>query len=73
MAWECAECNIREGAPAEYGQVVIEAVCHHCGKPLCRQDRVHVVDDEFGAPAFHCRECRQRHHSRAVRVDGQPE
>ncbi|WP_433261772.1 hypothetical protein ACQPZF_27730 [Actinosynnema sp. CS-041913] len=73
MAWECAECHAREGA----GQVFIDAVCHHCGKPLCRHDRVRIVDEAFAESdrhsaqlALHCKECKQRHHPRAVALGG---
>jgi hypothetical protein len=48
----------------------IDAVCHHCGKPLCRDDRVLIPDLVFathpggaGAEAVHCRSCRRRHHA----------
>jgi len=75
MDWQCAECNAR-GADAK-----VEVVCHHCGKPLCFTDRVEIPDDAFsdepgplGRFAFHCRECRQRHHPGAtVRVGGTAE
>ena len=44
MAWECGECNNRKD---------IDAVCHHCGKPLCGEDQVWIADfvfaDETGA------------------------
>jgi hypothetical protein len=47
MAWECSDCNARED---EQGAVVVDAVCHHCGKPLCRAHQVNVVlDDAFTA------------------------
>lgn len=66
MAWECAECSSRE---TDDGDVNINAVCHHCGKPLCRRDRVEFIDSAFsleygvtGRAAFHCRRCRRRHH-----------
>ncbi|MEV0675519.1 hypothetical protein AB0I60_03245 [Actinosynnema sp. NPDC050436] len=70
MAWECAECHTREGAD----EVFVDAVCHHCGKPLCHHDRVSVVDDAFGEEdrqvAVHCKECKQRHHPRATALEG---
>jgi hypothetical protein len=64
MAWECAECHRREG---EEG-IRIDAVCHHCGKPLCRDDRVVLADPAF-APgprgafpvAAHCQACKSLH------------
>jgi hypothetical protein len=75
MAWECAECNVPERS--EDPVTKIEVVCHHCGKPLCRQDRIQVLDDAFSdepgpvsRDAFHCRECRRAHHPRAAALDG---
>jgi hypothetical protein len=65
MTWECAECHEPEGK-----RVRIDGVCHHCGKPLCRDDRVLIVDKVFmpageaGVAAVHCRSCRSEHHSR---------
>jgi hypothetical protein len=65
MAWECAECNSPEERDSP-----IDAVCHHCGKPLCRGDRVVVADRAFsgvagamGRTAIHCRACKRRHHA----------
>jgi hypothetical protein len=65
MAWECAECNTPDRK--------IDAVCHHCGKPLCRADRIVIIDDAFastraqrGPAAVHCRACRRRYHSGAI-------
>jgi hypothetical protein len=43
MAWECAECNIRESPKSK---IKVDTVCHHCGKPLCREDRILVKDDD---------------------------
>jgi hypothetical protein len=64
MAWECGECNAREDKHTR-----IHAVCHHCGKPLCREDQVWIVDFVFadepgpiGQEAVHCRPCMRRHH-----------
>jgi hypothetical protein len=64
VAWECAECNVKEdlGTP-------IDAVCHHCGKLLCRKHRVEIADHAFsaapgpmGRTAVHCRACKRRYH-----------
>lgn len=65
MPWRCAECG-----RAEQGRkVVINAVCHHCGKALCREHQRHVLDEAFhghsgSAPssAIHCQECRSACH-----------
>ncbi len=46
-------------------------LCHHCGKPVCRQHGSLLADDDDFAPsdgpltssAMHCPEC-IRHHSR---------
>jgi hypothetical protein len=67
VAWECAQCNVKESASTK-----IDAVCHHCGKPLCRDDRVEIADNAFnsvgltGPKAVHCRACKRKHHSGAV-------
>lgn len=64
MSWECAECNRREDRDTR-----IDAVCHHCGKPLCRGDRVEIADYAFsgvagklGQVAVHCRACKRKYH-----------
>jgi hypothetical protein len=66
VTWECAECNASEGRG-----VRIDAVCHHCGKPLCRDDRLVIADvafaptaGEMDQTAVHCRLCGRQHHSR---------
>jgi hypothetical protein len=62
MALECANCGSTEN---------VDAVCHHCGKPLCgdlENCRCEIEDSAFGSTpvspvvAFHCRECWQVHH-----------
>lgn len=76
MAWECSDCNAREDGQ---GTVVVDAVCHHCGKPLCREHQVPVVlDPAFGAvavldaPVFgglfpvHCDSCGRAHHGQGL-------
>lgn len=67
MTWECAECHATEDRDDK--QTRIDAVCHHCGKPLCRDDRLLVPDRAFaptpgevGAEAVHCRSCKRRYH-----------
>ena len=68
MAWECAECGEIEKPP----KVLIDAVCHHCGKPLCRKcrDRNNTITDPAFAQtgnrsrtAYHCVACRRQYHS----------
>jgi hypothetical protein len=72
VTWECAECNVEDG------QNKIDGVCHHCGKPLCRNDQVLIADDAFDASsgeasqvAVHCRECRKQHHQGAIPLQRQ--
>jgi hypothetical protein len=67
VTWECVECNVEDRESR------IDGVCHHCGKPLCRNDRVLIADDAFatfsgGASqvAVHCRSCKGEHHPAAV-------
>lgn len=63
MTWECAECNVDDR------QNRIDGLCHHCGKPLCRNDQVLIADDAFTSfpgeadqAAVHCRTCAGQHH-----------
>jgi uncharacterized protein with PIN domain len=74
MFWECGECGVVEGKDG----VRIDAVCHHCGKPLCRKHQVRIVDDALssdGAAAkqvtFHCDDCKKSYHPRAALVTQQ--
>lgn len=67
MSWECAECSVQDRKSR------IAGVCHHCGKPLCRDDQVLIPDDAFAAMsgeadqvAVHCRACWRQHHPTAV-------
>lgn len=60
MAWKCGVC----------GEGNIEVVCHHCGKPLCK-DHLRVVRDKaFSsfAEAYHCEACKEEHHSKVIRL-----
>lgn len=43
----------------------IEAVCHHCGKPLCDECRRDVEDWVFGelVIAVHCNDCQRKYHA----------
>ena len=74
MTWKCADCNAVE---TERGESSIKVVCHHCGKPLCREDQTLIVDDAFYAEsrvdlpvAVHCKGCRQTHHPKAAVIEG---
>jgi len=61
MGWECGICRV----PEVPGELEIDAVCHHCGAPLCPSDRFELRDPAFGgARAFHCRGCAERYHPR---------
>jgi hypothetical protein len=72
MSWHCAECHAPEDSVNR-----VDAVCHHCGKPLCRQDQVLIPDEAF-APAsgpsdrnaVHCRPCHRQFHPMAfIKLD----
>jgi hypothetical protein len=72
LSWECAECNVREDKNSRI------ALCHHCGKPLCRGDRVEIIDIAFaGAPgrigqvAVHCKQCRRTYHRSDISQGGE--
>jgi hypothetical protein len=65
MTWECAECHAVEDRNTR-----VDAVCHHCGKALCRFDQRIFPDHAFaagsgsiGAQAVHCRDCSREYHS----------
>jgi len=64
MAWRCAEC----GEP-ETDKTKIDVACHHCGKPLCEEDRITLSGDVFSEAdgpidelAHHCSDCYRAHH-----------
>lgn len=82
MTWTCGECGRADGQK-ETGtggdfEVAVNALCHHCGKPLCNLDRdvgscqLWIPDDAFCAdgkplpPACHCRDCARTHHPGAT-------
>jgi hypothetical protein len=82
MTWKCVDCNTVENQDPAFGparaeeHVVVDAVCHHCGRPICRKNRFLIADEAFAAtpgtpPAmsFHCKECYRRHHDRAQAFD----
>lgn len=83
MTWKCGECGRfeEERSEVEAGDVTIDAVCHHCGMPLCSRESdegwcQHWIDDDgrlLGAqdaipPTCHCRTCLDRHHPSARTV-----
>jgi hypothetical protein len=72
MSWECGYCGSVEGIDG----VMIEAVCHHCGKPLCRLHRLEFLDEVFGqepgplgSHAYHCSDCKKAYHARAAIIE----
>jgi hypothetical protein len=72
-AWACAACGAVEG---EAGASV-DFVCHHCGKPLCREHARLLFDQDFGgkragqeALSSHCSACARSHHSRSRLEEG---
>lgn len=65
MQWSCAEC----GRVERSRKVVVDAVCHHCGKLLCRAHQNTIIDDAFDTGsepatirAMHCQDCLRRFH-----------
>jgi hypothetical protein len=70
LTWECSHCGRKE---PEDG-VGIDVVCHHCGKPLCSNDRIALHDEVFEsrsetravAVAFHCKECKKLFHPYSI-------
>lgn len=84
MTWKCVDCNTPEttGPARPEDRVVVDAVCHHCGRPICRKNRFLIADVAFSAAAgpaaagmpspaasFHCKECYRKHHDRAQAFD----
>lgn len=70
MIWECGNCS-----QSESRELVVNAVCHHCGTPLCREDQYLVVDRAFSGSladrrAVHCRPCRDEYHQWSIRLGG---
>ena len=65
MSWKCAVCGAQEGE----GDTLINGICHHCGKPLCQEHQIVLLDSVFGhdkenprAEAIHCADCRRKYH-----------
>jgi thymidine kinase len=65
---ECGECTAVHGRLVEGTNQVarVNAVCHHCGKPLCQVHRLLLADEAFSRDdsgylptACHCSECRR--------------
>jgi len=82
VTWICVDCNTPEtrdpstGRSMSEDEVVVDAVCHHCGRPICLKNRYLIADEVFPAPlgteptrTYHCKECYQRHHDRVPVVD----
>jgi hypothetical protein len=73
MVWECGNCSQEESR-----QHVVNAVCHHCGTPLCRECRGHrnvIFDGAFSGPlahrrAVHCRSCLDEHYPLSIGMSG---
>lgn len=71
MSWKCAVCGAVDGRD----KAVVNAVCHHCGKPLCDKHQIVVRDSAFGHEdddppvwAIHCKDCGHRYHKVAPRT-----
>ena len=65
MSWECGECGAVEGK----NETKVEAICHHCAKPLCEKHRRLITDKifssydgPFGNKAYHCDDCIKIYH-----------
>jgi hypothetical protein len=73
MEWRCTECG-----ETESGRNADLVVCHHCGKLLCREDRMLVSNDVFDGDgllanlAYHCWDCYDTHHLTPVDDAEQP-
>jgi hypothetical protein len=72
MIWECGNCSQPESR-----QLVIDAACHHCGTPLCREDQYLLRDSAFSGfiashdrRAVHCKPCRDEYHPVPIRLGG---
>jgi hypothetical protein len=64
--WTCGVCNAVEGRRIEATDedVQVDAICHHCGKLLCRTHQYARIDEVFSqggragpAEAVHCIDC----------------
>jgi hypothetical protein len=67
MTWKCAICGETDGVNGG----IVNAVCHHCGRLLCRRHQIIIRDPAFSrdkgfrASAVHCPNCKNRHRSLA--------
>lgn len=76
MALTCGECGAVNGR----GGAVVNAVCHHCGKLLCRRHQVALLDSAFKGKrsvppvAIHCAACSKTHNPivRRIKVRSSP-
>lgn len=66
MSWRCGKCGEVDGKIDNR----VNAVCHHCGKPLCQDHRIEILDEVFSSDckAYHCEECKKNFHPRAKPV-----
>lgn len=66
--WMCGHCErVEDGKERIEGTdelLVVDAVCHHCGKPLCQEHQRRRIDEGFsyerreGRPeSVHCNTC----------------
>lgn len=64
--WRCAQGDEVDGDrfPDSDEEVVVEVVCHHCGKPLCQRHRKLNIDEGFSRKgqerrpeSVHCGAC----------------
>jgi hypothetical protein len=71
MAWECSDCPEKERGNSKI------PVCHHCGKPVCKEHREMIADDAFSMTqddfanrvAVHCLDCRKVFHPRSSNIE----
>jgi hypothetical protein len=64
--WRCGQCDEAEGGTFQDSDedVKVDAVCHHCGKPLCQRHRRLRIDEGFSRTprarrpdSVHCTTC----------------
>ena len=87
MSWSCGACRRihKDSTTDEEDRTVVDAVCHHCGKPLCTWQpdddcdgepcQHWILDEAFAGdggepvPACHCRDCLRTQHPTARVID----